>query len=116
MRTALTAWLAVTSLGLIFLFSGIADSGGNSQPGLIVFGALMVSMGVSGLLGIAHDPDSSGCMFAFFGIFIPGYSLPFLIYYGIKGASDRAEDLARRDRLLAREQAEMKAGLRCSHC
>src|SRR2546421_1187827 len=106
MNAKVGAWLGVTGLGLIFLFSGITDRGGNSQPGLIVFGALLVSVGVSGLLGIAHDPDSSGCMFAFFGILIPGYSLPFLIYYGIKGANERAEYRARVDRWHAKEKAE----------
>jgi hypothetical protein len=84
MKTAVAAWLGVTGLGLILLFSGIADGGGNSQPGLIVFGALMVSMGVSGLLGVAHEPDSSGWMFAVIGFIIPAYSLPFLLYYAGK--------------------------------
>src|SRR3954452_24820641 len=109
MKTAVAAWLGVTGLGLMLLFSGISDTGGNSQAGLIVCGALIVSMGVSGLLGVAHDPYSTGCMFAFFGILIPGYSLPFLLYYAGKGASDRAEDRARRARVFAREQAEREA-------
>jgi hypothetical protein len=116
MKIAVTAWLALTGLGLIFLFSGIADHGGNSQPGLIVFGALMLSMGVSGLLGIAHDPDSSGWMFALIGLLIPGYSLPFILYYAGKGASDRVEEQARRRRTLARDEAEKEAGLRCARC
>jgi hypothetical protein len=116
MRIAGAAWLGVTGLGLILLFSGITDSGGNSQPGLIVFGALIVSMGVSGMLGVAHDPYSSGSMFAMIGFIIPAYSLPFLLYYASKGASDRAKDKARRDRVLAGERAERETGLRCPHC
>ena len=116
MKTRMAAWLGVTGLGLILLFSGITDSGGNSQPGLIVFGALIVSMGVSGLLGVMHDPESSGSMFAVIGFIIPAWSLPFLLYYAGKGAKGRAEDRARRDRGLAREQAEREAGLRCPHC
>jgi hypothetical protein len=116
MKAVVAAWLGATGLGLILLFSGITDSGGNSQPGLIVFGALIVSIGVSGLLGLAHDPDSSGSMFALIGLIVPGYSLPFLLYYAGKGASERAEEQARRRRMLAREQAEREAGLRCSRC
>ncbi len=116
MKTAVATWLGVTGLGLVLLFSGISDSGGNSQPGLIVFGALIVSMGVSGMLGVAHDPDSSGSMFAVIGFFIPAYSLPFLLYYAGKGASDRAENNARRARVLAGELAEREAGLRCPQC
>jgi hypothetical protein len=116
MKAAGAAWLGITGLGLILLFSGIADSGGNSQPGLIVFGALIVSMGLSGILGVAHDPDSSGSMFAVIGFIIPAYSLPFLLYYAGKGARDRAENKARYDRVLAGERAEREAGLRCPHC
>src|SRR5438270_2838429 len=113
MKVAGAGWLGVAGLGLILLFSGISDSGGNSQPGLIVFGALLVSMGVSGMLGVAHDLDSSGSMFAVIGFIIPAYSLPFLLYYAGKGASGRAKDKARRDRVLAGERAEREAGLRC---
>jgi len=116
MRPAAAAWLGVTALGLVLLFSGISDSGGTSQPGLIVFGALTVSMGVSGLLGVAHDADSLGWMFALIGFIIPAYSLPFLLYYAGKGTNQRAEDRARRARAVAREQDEREAGLRCARC
>ena len=116
MKTAAACWLGVLTLGLVLLFSGISDTGGNSQPGLIVFGALIVSMGVSGLLGLAHDAESSGCMFALIGFIIPAYSLPFLLYYAVKGTNERAEDRVRRARAIAREHAEREAGRRCVHC
>ena len=116
MKTAVSVWLGVTCLGLILLLSGLTDSGGNSQPGLIVFGALTLSMGVSGLLGVMHDLGSSGSMFAVIGFIIPGYSLPFLVYYAGKGAKQRTEDRVRRARSTARERAETEAGLRCPDC
>ena len=97
MKTAVSAWLGVTCLGLILLLSGLTDSGGNSQPGLIVFGALTLSMGVSGLLGVMHDLGSSGSMFAVIGFIIPGYSLPFLVYLRGQGSEtvDRGPGPAR---------------------
>src|SRR5262249_19979440 len=116
MNAKVGAWLGVTGLGLIFLFSGITDHGGNSQPGLIVFGALIVPSGVSALLGIGYKPNSSGFPYALCGLFIPGWSLPFLLFGAMKGASDRAEDQARRARERRQEHAELDAGVRCPHC
>lgn len=107
-------WVGITALGLILLIAGINHS--QTEPGLIVFGAMVTSAGVSGLLGLAHDPDSSGLMFALFGFFVPGYSLPFLIFYAVKGMYARADYRDRMERERAREQAEMEAGLRCPHC
>jgi len=112
MNPKVGAWAGVLGLGLILFFAGIEDRGGDSQVGLIVFAGLTTSVGVSGLLGIAHDPSSTGITFGLIGFFIPGWSLPFLVYYALKGASERDEYA----RVAAQEQAEREAGLRCAHC
>jgi hypothetical protein len=108
-------WTAVLACGALLATLGAtaastADTG--SGVGMIVFGLLVVSVGLSGLLGVLYDPDTTGLMFAFFGILVPGYSLPFLLYYAGKGMNERA-DSGRRDR--EREQ-EFVAGARCREC
>ena len=62
-----------------------------SGVGMIVFGLLIVSCGLSALLGLAYNPSSSGLPFALLGFFLPGYSLPFLLYYACRATSKLAE-------------------------
>lgn len=115
MRGKAAVWAAVLAGGALLATLGAtaastADAG--SGVGMIVSGLLVVSVGLSGLLGVLHDPDATGLMFAFFGIVLPGYSLPFLLYYAGKGTNERA-DSSRRDREREREFA---AGVRCREC
>jgi hypothetical protein len=109
------AWAAVLAGGALLATLGAtaastADTG--SGVGMIVFGLLVVSLGLSGLLGVLHDPDSTGLMFAFFGAVVPGYSLPFLLYYAGRGVSERAERRRREER----REGEFAAGSRCREC
>jgi hypothetical protein len=109
------AWAAVLAGGALLATLGAtaastADTG--SGVGMIVFGLLVVSAGLSGLLGVLHDPDTTGLTFALFGALVPGYSLPFLLYHAGKGVSERAEWRAR-ERSREREIAD---GARCAEC
>jgi hypothetical protein len=109
------AWAAVLAGGALLATLGAtaastADTG--NGVGMIVFGLLAVSVGLSGLLGVLHDPDSTGLMFAFFGVLVPGYSLPFLLYYAGKGLSGRAEWRAGE----RRREREVADGVRCAEC
>jgi hypothetical protein len=108
-------WTAILAGGALLAILGAtaantSDTG--SGIGMIVFGLLVVSVGLSGLLGVLYDTDTTGLMFAFFGILAPGYSLPFLLYYAGKGMDERAES-GRRDQEREREFA---AGTRCLEC
>ena len=86
-------WPAILAGGALLAILGAtaantSDTG--SGIGMIVFGLLIASVGLSGLLGVLYDPDATGLMFAVFGILMPGYSLPFLLYYAGKGMDERA--------------------------
>jgi hypothetical protein len=108
-------WTAILAGGALLAILGAtaantSDTG--SGIGMIVFGLLVVSVGLSGLLGVLHDPDATGLMFAFFGILAPGYSLPFLLYYAGKGIDERAES----GRCDQEREREFAAGTRCPEC
>jgi hypothetical protein len=108
-------WTAILAGGALLAILGATAANRSSTGsgiGMIVFGLLVASVGLSGLLGVLHDPDATGLMFAFFGILAPGYSLPFLLYYAGKGMDERAES-GRRDQEREREFA---AGTRCRGC
>ena len=72
----MTIWGLVAGLGLILLFAGLG-SGPNNKAGLIVFGALTFSAGITALLGLCWKPESTGVGYALLGFVVPGYSLPF---------------------------------------
>ena len=112
---AAVAWLGVTALGLVLLVAGFG-SGPNNKAGLIVFGALLLSMGASGLLGLVRDPYSTGIGFGLLGLLVPGYSLPFLIYYAAKASGERRASREQDARWAAEESAKREAGLICAHC
>jgi len=114
-REKATIWALVLAGGaLLAMFGATAadSSDGGSAVGMIVFGLLIASAGLSGLLGVVHDADASGLGFACLGLFAPGYSLPFLLYYACKGLDERAE-LRRQERIREREIAQ---GARCAEC
>jgi hypothetical protein len=56
-RGRIGIWVGITALGLILLVAGINPS--RTEPGLIVFGAMVTSAGVSGLLGLAARFEGS---------------------------------------------------------
>ena len=100
-------WTAILAGGALLAILGATaanTSSTGSGIGMIVFGLLVASVGLSGLLGVLYDPDASGLMFAFFGILMPGYSLPFLLYYAGTGMDGRAGS-GRRDQEREREFA-----------
>ncbi len=51
---------------------------------MAVFGALLLSVSVSGLLGVLAGSDWH-VGWALAGLMFPGYSRPFLLYAGLKG-------------------------------
>jgi hypothetical protein len=108
-------WAAVFGGGALLALLGARAAGNpdsDSGVGMIVFGLLIVSVGLSGLLGVLHDEDATGLGFAFLGLFVPGYSLPFLLYYAAKGSGERAE----RNRRAREREEEFAAGTRCRQC
>ncbi len=77
-------------IGLALLLGGAtgdtSDSG--NGVGMIVFGALLLSAGVSGLLGVLAG-SGWHVGWALLGLFVPVYSLPFLLFFGLRGWEER---------------------------
>jgi hypothetical protein len=84
-----TLWARVAALGLALVLAGLG-AGEDNRAGMIVFAALTVSAGVTALLGLAYRPESTGIMYGLCGFAVPGYSLPFFVYFASKGAGERA--------------------------
>jgi len=87
---AFTIYSVVGLVALALLLAGItgdtSDTG--NGIGMAVFGALFLSASVSGLLG-ALAGSRGHVWWALAGFFLPGYSLPFVLYYGLKGREER---------------------------
>jgi hypothetical protein len=71
---------------------------------MAVFGALFLSAALSGLLGVLAGSEWH-VAWALAGFFLPGYSLPFVLYSGSKGWNERARWEAERLAAEARERA-----------
>jgi hypothetical protein len=86
----LAGYALVGLVGLALLLGGAtgdtSDSG--NGIGMIVFGALLLSAGVSGLLGVLAG-SAWHLGWALLGFFVPVYSLPFLLFYGLRGWEER---------------------------
>jgi hypothetical protein len=85
-RPAAIAYSVVGLVALALFLGGItgdtSDTG--NGIGMAIFGGLLLSASVSGLLG-ALAGSSGHFWWALAGFFLPGYSLPFVVYYGLKG-------------------------------
>jgi hypothetical protein len=105
---ALTAYSILGLAALAFFLGGIigdtSDTG--SGVGMAVFGGLFLSASVSGLLGVLAG-SGAHVVWALAGFFLPGYSLPFVFYYGLKGWDERARP---EERLEAAPAERLAAG------
>jgi hypothetical protein len=115
---AVSAYSIIGLIALALFLGGItgdtSDTG--NGVGMAVFGALFLSASVSGVLGALAGSGGHG-WWALAGFFLPGYSLPFVLYYGLKGweerkraeaaLADRLEDEPRK-RANARASAEQR--------
>jgi hypothetical protein len=85
-RPAVIAYSVIGLVALTLFLGGVtgdtSDSG--NGIGMAVFGALFLSAAVSGLLG-ALAGSRYHVWWALAGFLLPGYSLPFVLYYGLKG-------------------------------
>ena len=80
--------IGLVAVGLLLGgLSGDTSDTGNGV-GMAVFGALLLSAAVSGLLGVLAG-SSAHVGWAVVGLVMPGWSLPFFLYYGLKGWDGR---------------------------
>lgn len=89
----LVGYALVALVGLALLLGGAtgdtSDTG--NGIGMVVVGALLLSAGVSGLLGVLAG-SAWHLGWALLGFFVPVYSLPFLLFFGLRGWETRQRD------------------------
>lgn len=94
-RPAVGAYSILGLLSLALFLGGISGdtSDTGNGIGMAVFGGLLLSASVSGLLGALAGSEAH-VWWALAGFFLPVYSLPFVLYHGLKGWSKRARRAA----------------------
>jgi hypothetical protein len=85
-RRAVAAYSLIGLAALALFLGGVtgdtSDTG--NGIGMAVFGALFLSASVSGLIGVLAG-SRGHVWWALTGLFVPGYSMPFVLFYGLKG-------------------------------
>jgi hypothetical protein len=104
------ALVGLVASGMILSGSGDTSDTG-SGVGMAIFGALLFSAALTGLLGVFAGSDSHP-LWAVAGLLIPGYSLPVALYYVAKGRSRKYEQRVYEEQ----RAAEIAAGTRCDEC
>jgi hypothetical protein len=107
--SAIGGYALVGFVAAALILDGATTANG-STPGKIIFGALLLSAALSGLLGVAADSDWH-VAYALGGLFLP-YLLPVFVYYAAKERNRVYEQRVREEQ----RAAEIAAGTRCEEC